>query len=133
MILLKNWRAEFSRAASDLLGDAQSHGVHNCAQMAAFFLSRMTGEDVLLMIPEEFRAPVADLPTDLTREDIIAMLDDVLERKPLSCLGQGDIVVLKNTPAIGVVQGRMIYVLSPSGKIGAVGMKMADVGYKVAS
>ncbi|PYE80809.1 DUF6950 family protein [Pseudoroseicyclus aestuarii] len=117
---LTDWRPRLAAMIEDARQRPFAYGRWDCALFAAAAIEAMTGTDLARGF-RGYRSRAAGLRAARAKgfEDHVGRFADVLPEIAPVVAGAGDLAVLENT-ALGIVQGRLIYVP------GADGLAMAD-------
>lgn len=134
MSRLPDWRARLVSYLAQAQREPFNPGRHDCALFAAGAVAAMTGQD--------YAAPYRGRYTTLRGgvrvlrregfEDHIALAAHHLPARPVSFARPGDLAVVptEDGPALGVVQGAGVFVLSPAG-VALVPLTAADKAFGV--
>lgn len=116
---LPDWRTRLTAYVVDTAHDPFVPGKTDCALWAAGAVEAMTGED----LARGFRGyrTIAGGWKKLKAKgfvDHVALLASVLEEIPPAFAQVGDVAVVagEDGPALGIVQGELIYVSAPAGR-----------------
>lgn len=131
-------RADWHQRLTVYLAECQSrpfaYGRHDCALFAAGAIEAMTGHDPAGNDRGKYKTIRGGLGRLKRRKikDHIAAADTMFEACATNMVRPGDLVAVKADPgmALGIVQGEMIYVLSPSG-LGLVPITLAEKAWKI--
>jgi hypothetical protein len=111
-------------------------GKHDCALFAAGAVKAMTGKDFARGYRGRYRTLKGGLKTlqKAGFADHIALAASLLEDIPVSFAGPGDLAVIATPdgPALGVVQGEGIYLLTMDDRMGLRPMAEAIRAFRVA-
>lgn len=133
---LDDWRRRLAQWMADCPRQPLAYGRHDCALFAASAVHAMTGHD--------FAAPYRGRYTTLRGglrvlraagfEDHVALARHCLPVIPAAFAAPGDLAVIPTgdpLPALGVVQGAAVFVLTPEGAIGLVPLTHAIEALRV--
>ena len=131
---LTDWRARLEAYVSDCRGRPFEYGTHDCVLFAAGAVEALTGDDPAAEFRGRYRTRAGALRA-LRRAgyaDVAEAVAARFEEIPVSRALPGDIAVIEadEGPALGVVQGEMIYVLREDG-LGLLPRGAASRGYRV--
>jgi len=130
----QDWEVRLVEYVVPLMGADFQFGRLDCALFASGAVQAMTGAD-LARGYRGYRSMATGLRKlrEAGHEDHIALAASLLEEVPVAMAHRGDIAVVEGDegPALGVVQGEMIYVLRPSGGVGLVFLTDALRAFRV--
>lgn len=119
LVRLPDWRERLVRYLADVSRVPFKDGVHDCALFLAGGVHAMTDVDYAAPYRGRYttlRGGIRILRKDGFR-DHLALARACLREKPVAFANEGDGACLETEqgPALGIVQGEQVYVLSPSG------------------
>lgn len=129
-----DWRARLTCYLIDAAPLPFEDGVHDCALFLAGGILAMTGTDYAAPYRGRYttlRGGMRILRKDGFR-DHVALVEATLPRRAVAFAREGDgaCVQTEDGPALGIVQGAQIYVLSPRG-LGLVPLTAASSAFEV--
>ena len=130
-----DWRLQLMQFLGEVARRPLQFGTHDCALFAAEAVQVMTGTD----LAAPYRGQYSDLRQGLKLlkadgyADHVALARAHLPPIPVAEAMPGDLAVIeaKPIPALGVVQGAAVYVLTPDGNLGLVTILLAVEAFRV--
>lgn len=116
---LYDWEARLSAYISKVASTPFEYGVHDCALFAAGGVEALTGENPAAKFVGKYhgRASGRALTRGAGFADHVAFAESLFPRVGLASAMPGDLAVIdtRSGPALGIVQGAIIFVLRSEG------------------
>jgi hypothetical protein len=131
---LSDWRPRLHLWLQKVDGTPFSFGRHDCCLFGAGAVEAQTGVD----LAADWRGRYTTMRGGLRvlrrvgYADHIDLISRHLTEAPRLMAAEGDIAILPEGMAVGVVQGAAIYVLHPSGRLGLTSLSAATRIFRVA-
>jgi hypothetical protein len=130
-----NWRLDLMQFLGEVARRPLQFGTHDCALFAAEAVQVMTGTD----LAAPYRGQYSDLRQGVRllkadgHADHVALARSHLPAIPVAEAMPGDLAVIEAEPipALGVVQGAAVYVLTLDGSLGLVPLTSAVEAFRV--